>query len=176
MYNNRLVSRQKKSYPATLKAQVVLELSRGDKTLNELAEQYQIAPAPLSTWHRVFQERAQTVFQQGPTTQDKEISRQNEVSVSLDKSFVMRCLNRALSRRCPEVMNSDQGSRFTNEEYLNLLKSCGVQVFMDGKGRALDNVRTERFFRSLKYEDVYIKDYEDARSLRLGVGAYIADY
>ena len=47
---------------------------------------------------------------------------------------------------------------------------------MDGKGRALDNVRTERFFRSLKYEDVYIKAYEDARSLRLGVGAYIADY
>ena len=49
---------------------------------------------------------------------------------------------------------------------------------MEGKGRALDldNVRTERFFRSLKYEDVYIKDYEDARGLRLGVGAHIADY
>ena len=99
-----------------------------------------------------------------------------EVSVSLDKSFVMRCLNRALSRRRPEVINSDQGSHFTNEDYLKLLKSCGVQVSMDGKGRALDNVRTERFFRSLKYEDVYIKDYEDARGLRLGVGAYIANY
>lgn len=99
-----------------------------------------------------------------------------EVSVSLDKSFVMCCLNRALSRRCPEVINSDQGSHFTNEDYLKLLTSCGVQVSMDGKGRALDNVRTERFFRSLKYEDVYIKGYEDARALRLGVGAYIANY
>ena len=99
-----------------------------------------------------------------------------EVSVSLDKSFVMCCLNRALSRRCPEVINSDQGSHFTNEDYLKLLTSCGVQVSMDGKGRALDNVRTELFFRSLKYEDVYIKGYEDARALRLGVGAYIANY
>ena len=56
---------------------MVLELLREDKTLNELAEQYQITPATLSAWHKVFQERAQMVFQQGPTAQDKEITRQN---------------------------------------------------------------------------------------------------
>lgn len=99
-----------------------------------------------------------------------------EVSFSLDKSFVMRCLRRALTERKPEIINSDQGSHFTNEEYLGLLKECGVRVSMDGKARALDNVRTERFFRSLKYEDVYIKDYEDARSLRLGVREYVREY
>ena len=71
------MSRPKKNYSAEFKAQVVLELQRGDKTLNELAEQYQVAPATLSAWYKVFQERAQMVFQQGPTAQDKEITRQN---------------------------------------------------------------------------------------------------
>lgn len=99
-----------------------------------------------------------------------------EVSFSLDKSFVLRCLKRALAGRRPEIINSDQGSHFTNEEYLELLKDWGVQVSMDGKGRALDNVRTERFFRRLKYEDIYIKDYEDAKALRRGVSAYIENY
>ena len=59
------MSRQKKNYSATFKTQAVLELPRGDKTLNELAEQHRIAPATLNAWHRVFQERAQMVFQQG---------------------------------------------------------------------------------------------------------------
>ena len=72
-----------------------------------------------------------------------------------------------------------RGSRFPHEDDLTLLKSCVVQIFysfMDGKGRALDPVRTERFSGSLKYEDVCIEDYEDSRGLRLGVGAHIADY
>ena len=72
-----------------------------------------------------------------------------------------------------------RGSRFPHEDDLTLLKSCGVQIFysfMDGKGRALDPVRTEWFSGSLKYEDVCIEDYEDSRGLRLGVGAHIADY
>lgn len=75
-YCNSGMSRQK-NYSAEFKSQAVLELLRGDKPLNELAEQYQITPATLSSWHRVFQERARTVFQQGPTEQDKEITRQN---------------------------------------------------------------------------------------------------
>lgn len=79
------MSRQKKNYSAEFKAQVVLELLRGDTTLNELAERYQIAPATLSAWHRVFQERAQTVFQQGPTAQDKEITCQNVEIEALQK-------------------------------------------------------------------------------------------
>lgn len=84
-YYNSGMSRSKKNYSAKFKAQVVLDLLRGDKTLNELAEQYQIAPATLSAWHRIFQERAQTVFQQGPTAQDKEITRQNAEIEALQK-------------------------------------------------------------------------------------------
>lgn len=99
-----------------------------------------------------------------------------EISFSLEKEFVILCLSRALETRNPEIINSDQGSHFTNADYLNLLREHGVKVSMDGKGRCRDNIRTERFFRSLKYEDVYIKEYDGAAELRSGVHAYIKDY
>jgi putative transposase len=73
--------------------------------------------------------------------------------------FVLRCLRRALRHRKPGIINSDQGSRFTCQAYLDLLDSCRVRVSMEGKGQTLDNVRTERFFRRLKYDGIYIKEY-----------------
>lgn len=81
-----------------------------------------------------------------------------ELSSTLEKGFVMTCLNRVLRRCQPEIINSDQGSHFTNADYLNLLEQHGVRVSMDGKGRARDNSRTERFFRSLKYENIYLNE------------------
>lgn len=99
-----------------------------------------------------------------------------ELSYSLEKGFVMRCLKRALSRRKPEIINSDQGSHFTNPEYLKLMEERGVKVSMDGKGQALDNARTERFFRSIKYEDLYINDYETPTQLIRAVDHYIHFY
>lgn len=98
------------------------------------------------------------------------------MSYSLEKSFVTTCLKRALSQRKPEIINSDQGSHFTNPDYLQLMKEQGVSVSMDGKGQALDNVRTERFFRSLKYEDIYIKEYLFPKDMIMGVEQYIHDY
>jgi putative transposase len=65
-------------------------------------------------------------------------------------------------------MNSDQGSHFTNTAYLDLLAQEGVNVSMDGKGQATDNSRTERYFRSLKYECIYLNEFEDPRALRKG--------
>ena len=100
----------------------------------------------------------------------------HEISYSLEKEFVLRCLRRALCQRKPEIINSDQGSHFTCQAYLDLLESCQVKISMDGKGQALDNVRTERFFRSLKYDDVYIKEYETPREMITGVNTYIHDY
>lgn len=82
-----------------------------------------------------------------------------ELSSTLDKSFVLTCLKRALNRCRPEIINSDQGSHFTNPDYLNLLESYMVKISMDGKGQALDNVRTERFFRTLKYDCIYINEF-----------------
>jgi putative transposase len=78
----------------------------------------------------------------------------------LEIGFVLRTVERALAGACPVIFNSDQGSHFTSPQYLDLLKSAGTQVSMDGKGRALDNIFTERFWRSVKYECVYLHDYE----------------
>ena len=94
----------------------------------------------------------------------------------MEKEFVLRCLRRALCNRKPEIINSDQGSHFTNQAYLDLMESNGVKVSMDGKGQALDNVRTERFFRSLKYEDIYINEYITPKEMIAGVNRYILDY
>jgi len=99
-----------------------------------------------------------------------------EISYSLEKELVLRCLRRALCHRKPEIINSDQGSHFTCQAYLDLLDSCQVRVSMDGKGQALDNVRTERFFRSLKYDDLYIKEYTTPREMIAGVNNYIHVY
>jgi len=99
-----------------------------------------------------------------------------EVSYTLEKEFVLRCLRRALRSRKPEIINSDQGSHFTNQAYLDLMESNGVRISMDGKGQALDNIRTERFFRSLKYEDIYINEYVTPREMIAGVNRYILDY
>lgn len=99
-----------------------------------------------------------------------------ELSSTLEKSFVLKCLIRAFSRCKPEIMNSDQGSHFTNADYLELLESKGVKVSMDGKGRATDNSRTERFFRSLKYECIYLNEFENPRELRKGLARYVQFY
>jgi transposase InsO family protein len=88
-----------------------------------------------------------------------------ELSRTLDKSFVLSCLTRALSRQKPEIINSDQGGHFTNPDYIKLLEDNGVKISMDGKGQCLDNARTERFFRTLKYERIYISEYETPREL-----------
>lgn len=99
-----------------------------------------------------------------------------ELSSTLEKGFVMTCLKRALSRSKPEIINSDQGSHFTNPDYIRLLEESGVRISMDGKGQALDNVRTERFFRSIKYDDIYIHEYRTPRELRKGINAYMTMY
>lgn len=99
-----------------------------------------------------------------------------ELSSTLDKTFVLTCLKRALSHRRPEIINSDQGGHFTNPDYLNLLESSAIKISMDGKGQALDNVRTERFFRTLKYDCVYINEFNSPQELRITLNQYIQEY
>jgi putative transposase len=99
-----------------------------------------------------------------------------ELSNTLEKSFVMDCLQRALNRKVPKIINSDQGGHFTNPDYLTLMDKYGVRVSMDGKGQALDNVRTERFFRTLKQELIYRNEFETPRALRSALAEYMADY
>lgn len=99
-----------------------------------------------------------------------------ELSATLEKDFVLRCLKRAFLIAKPKILNSDQGSHFTNEDYVQLLKENGIKISMDSKGRALDNIFMERFFRSLKYENIYINEYVNPKSLRKGIYQYITFY
>lgn len=95
-----------------------------------------------------------------------------ELDQTLDIGFVLQAVRRALGDRQPEILNSDQGSHFTSEKYLTLLRDAQVRIRMDGKGRALDNIFTERFWRSLKCENVYLHDYASPREARAGIVAY----
>lgn len=99
-----------------------------------------------------------------------------ELSSTLEKGFVMGCLKRTLSRKTPAIINSDQGGHFTNPDYLMLMEEFGVKASMDGKGQALDNIRTERFFRTLKQDLIYRYEFETPRELRAALEGYMADY
>ncbi len=83
-----------------------------------------------------------------------------EVSVSLESAFCVAALDWALGTGCPEIFNSDQGAQFTSEVFTKRLEGCGITISMDGRGRAMDNIFVERLWRSVKYEEVYLKDYE----------------
>ena len=100
-----------------------------------------------------------------------------ELSNTLDLSFCLDYLKRAIKHSgIPEIMNTDQGSQFTSEQWLSFLKDNGIIISMDGKGRWLDNVAIERFWRSIKYEDIYLKSYETARDLARGIKSYMIRY
>ena len=94
------------------------------------------------------------------------------VSNTLEADFCVDALEEALSKGKPEVFNTDQGSQFTSEAFTGLLEQHGVRVSMDGKGRYTDNLFIERLWRSLKYEEVYLKAYTGGRDARIGIGEY----
>jgi putative transposase len=98
------------------------------------------------------------------------------LSNTLDGGFCVEALDEALSRGRPEIFNTDLGSQFTSREYTGRLEGAGVAVSRDGRGRALDNVFVERLWRSVKYEDIYIKDYERVPELESGLRAYFRFY
>jgi putative transposase len=88
----------------------------------------------------------------------------------------LEALREALQKRKPEIFNTDQGSQFTSQEFIALLESQGIRVSMDGSGRYTDNLFVERFWRTLKYEEVYLKAYSDAKEARAEIGSYIRFY
>ncbi len=92
-----------------------------------------------------------------------------ELSNLLDTEFCLRALSRGLERKRPEIFNTDQGVQFTSRVFTERLEEEGVQISMDGKGRALDNVMVERLWRSVKYEEVYPKGYEMLKEAKRGL-------
>ena len=99
-----------------------------------------------------------------------------ELDDTLELPFVLSAVERALSGPVPQIWNSDQGSHFTSPHYQQRLTGAGVQISMDGKGRALDNIFVERLWRTVKYEEVYLKGYADPREARQGLTAYLGFY
>jgi len=98
------------------------------------------------------------------------------LSNTLEGRFCLEALEEALARGRPEIFNTDLGSQFTSREYTGRLEEAGVAVSRDGRGRALDNVFVERLWRSVKYEDIYIKDYSEVTELESGLAAYFRFY
>ena len=99
-----------------------------------------------------------------------------EISTTLDTSFCLSTLDRALAKAKPEIFNSDQGAQFTSDEFTSRLESAGVLISMDGRGRALDNIFTERLWRTVKYEEVYLKDYAGVRDAIGNLKSYFRFY
>ena len=99
-----------------------------------------------------------------------------ELSNSLDIEFVIGNLKKALTVNIPEIENSDQGSHFTSPQYTGILTENNVQISMDGRGRCMDNIFTERLWRSVKYENIYIKSYGNIQEARLGLEEYFHFY
>ena len=98
------------------------------------------------------------------------------LSNTLDAGFCVEALEEALRKGKPEIFNTDQGTQFTSEAFTGLLEQHGVRISMDGKGRYSDNLFVERLWRTVKYEEVYLKAYKDGKDARIGIGDYFRFY
>lgn len=99
------------------------------------------------------------------------------ISTTLDVSFCVAALQEALAKYpAPGIFNTDQGSQFTSADFTEILLARQIKISMDSKGRALDNIIIERFFRSLKHEDIYLKEYLSIPELKIGVAQYMFKY
>lgn len=99
-----------------------------------------------------------------------------EIATSLDSTFCIRALESALRKSRPEIFNSDQGVQFTSKNYTNILESNGVQISMDGKGSYYDNIFVERLWRTIKYEEVYLKAYGSVKEAYDSIKKFIHFY
>lgn len=99
-----------------------------------------------------------------------------EISNTLEVDFCIAALEKALKQGLPHIFNTDQGAQFTSPRFTDVLKKQGVRISMDGRGRAIDNIFIERLWRSVKYENVYLKDYENGCDLYHGMRDYFNFY
>ena len=100
-----------------------------------------------------------------------------EVSITMEEEFCVNALQSALRQYShPEIFNTDQGSQYTGHDFTDELKQHDIQLSMDGKGRAMDNIMIERLWRSVKYEEIYLKDYASVRELKQSLKKYFEFY
>jgi putative transposase len=99
-----------------------------------------------------------------------------KLSNTMDVNFCLTALEQALEKGGPEIFNTDQGSQFTSQAFTGRLEEAGVAISMDGRGRVLDNIFVERLWRTVKYEDIYIKGYATVAELEAGLAEYFWFY
>jgi putative transposase len=99
-----------------------------------------------------------------------------ELSTTLDTSFCLEALDRSLQAARPQIFNTDQGAQFTSRDFTDRLLQSAIRISWDGRGRALDNIFVERLWRSVKYEEVYLKDYQTVSEARKGLADYFHFY
>ena len=99
-----------------------------------------------------------------------------EMDITLETTFCLQALNRALSNGLCEIFNSDQGCQFTSEDFTDRLEKAEIRISMDGRGRVYDNIFVERLWRALKYEEVYLKAYQTVREAELEIDRYFDFY
>ena len=99
-----------------------------------------------------------------------------ELDYKLEVEFVLEALKRALKSSKPTIVNSDQGSQYTSHKHTEILLGKGIQISMDGRGRAMDNIFTERLWRTVKYQEVYINDYDSPKAARQGIARFLDKY
>ncbi len=99
-----------------------------------------------------------------------------DISTTMDTAFCTRTLEKALKNAKPEIFNSDQGSQFTSIDFTGILAREGIAISMDGRGRAYDNIFVERLWRSVKYEEVYLHQYQSVAEAREGLTRYFTFY
>jgi putative transposase len=99
-----------------------------------------------------------------------------EISVTMETAFCIAALDWALRHGKPDIFNTDQGSQFTSQDFTKMLLNREIRISMDGRGRVFDNIFVERLWRTVKYEDIYLKEYENVPSLIRGLGIYFDFY
>lgn len=100
-----------------------------------------------------------------------------KISNTMDTTLVTDVLKEAIDNHgAPKILNSDQGSQYRSREHIRILNESGIQISMNGKGRSIDNIAIERFFRTLKYDEIYLSEYQDAKELKRGVARFIEFY
>jgi transposase InsO family protein len=180
---------KRRNFTSSFKTKVVLEALKERETIQQLGVKYAVHPNQITTWKKKFLENADAAFGQDDTRRGfmylvaiiDVYSRYLvgwAVSNTMDAGWVVACLKTTMHcHGIPEIINSDQGSQFTGHEYIEYIKSLKtVKISMDGKGRATDNAYIERFFRSIKYEKLYLYEPKDGKELFDMCKTYISFY
>src|SRR5450830_1330209 len=148
--------RPRRNHAPAFKAKLALAAIKGDRTLAELAEQFDVHPNQITSWKAQLEGGAADVFGLGSR---RVLSWR--LSITMEAAFCVETLEDALARHGkPEIFNTDQGSQFTGSSFTGVLANNDIAISMDGKGAWRDNVFVERLWRSVKYEEVYLRAYD----------------